>query len=542
METYRHCRPGLRVRFLALHPCLVLLFVILFSVSASGTDADRNDLEYYLNTDSTLMDIVLSDGIMPLAGSMPSGTYHVEGEYSSGNWTYTSGGSSIPGGNNPPRVTNISSLESKYFAKLDEGDQILAGVMLDALLARSSGGLTILDLREYDNDEVSAFDGDTVVPLNSYDVPNLLALITKNQHFQDKYFKEYSKNQYYNAYHVTTGSQGTGLRFSDILAIISNNQTEQYKQFNDYFTMTGTGFHIASNSSYKSNNLLNGIGTLSWNQSSIYNRLGSLLPNVNVPALEFTDSLTSANTSWYGGGQSVGDLLAVISRNQFSVGSGLRALIANPVASMMLSQSGDKVTASVNQPLSTTLLNGFAGLATIMYGGERAVAVDLVNPDNPLEKDSFQTFTTVFGLLGYIAETQQNLLTKLQFVLASDDDIKMKQDEKENQDAAVDNFFGDGEGAVKPTDISDAAGVAGNIKQTFDGAGSVSDAFTPVNDAANYSFFSQEVANELDKVSQPASQMDEDYLEMFQVDEDGFYSLKPSSLFDVSKYLEELGK
>lgn len=124
---------------------------------------------------------------------------------------------------------------------------------------------------------------------------------------------------------------------------------------------------------------------------------------------------------------------------------------------------------------------------------------------------------------------------------ASDEDIQIRDQEKENTDTAKDEFFGDGQGSVKPSDITEAAGLTSGVKGSFSGAGSPSDVFYTINSSDSYSFFSQEVSDSLDTVGfvsvASAEQEDDSWMDVFSSDEDGYYSLVDTSAFDVLSFL-----
>ena len=145
----------------------------------------------------------------------------------------------------------------------------------------------------------------------------------------------------------------------------------------------------------------------------------------------------------------------------------------------------------------------------------------------------------MFDILSVMGSALQKPLARLAYVYASEDDIIFKDEEKENEDAVKDNFFGDGSGSVSPGDIGSAAGITSGIKDTFGGAGSSGDIFTVLSDENSWWFFSQEVADALDTTNSPAAAAlsDDDPLEGFVAGEDGFYSVADSSLWDVTSYL-----
>lgn len=194
--------------------------------------------------------------------------------------------------------------------------------------------------------------------------------------------------------------------------------------------------------------------------------------------------------------------------------------------------------------LADITANGMQGLATLIGGlddgqGRRAVW-QWIDPTDPLDTSKIRNYevTSLFDLFHQIAWLQ-NSLAKLEYVYASEEDMEFKKQEEPNLEAVKDSFFGDGEGAVNPDQIKDAAGISSAAKDAFGGAGSPGDAFTAINDSQSFWFFSQEVADALDTVNAaaPASEEEDDFMDQFVQDEDGFYSLIDLSPWDVSSYL-----
>lgn len=182
---------------------------------------------------------------------------------------------------------------------------------------------------------------------------------------------------------------------------------------------------------------------------------------------------------------------------------------------------------------SGTLNAQFLGRSLI--GTDRNTAFTFISIDaDGNVTASTQDANNLLDALGIIGTSLQGPLAKLQYVLASDEDIAFKAAEKENLDTAQDSFFGDGAGAVKPSNITDVAGVSGGITSTFAGAGSPSDIFTAGNSNENWNWFSQSVADELNGES-VSLQSDDDLdglLDGFVLDEDGFYHLADTSFWE----------
>ena len=185
--------------------------------------------------------------------------------------------------------------------------------------------------------------------------------------------------------------------------------------------------------------------------------------------------------------------------------------------------------------------DGFLGLSSLLSTaelGEARLSWMYVSPDDGISGLQLK-HNTLFSFLGSFASGIQNPIARLAYVLADLEDIEFKKEEKPNMDAVKDHFFGDGEGAVNPDQIKDLAGISSDIKGSFAGAGSAGDAFTAINDSESFWFFSQEVADALDTVNSPAfaSVEEDDFMDQFVQDEDGFYSLVDMSPWDVNSYL-----
>lgn len=185
---------------------------------------------------------------------------------------------------------------------------------------------------------------------------------------------------------------------------------------------------------------------------------------------------------------------------------------------------------------------GFLGLAYDLWPDRRdptqQVLLDFISPDDGVSSQQYEHDNLAQLLAGGFSGLQ-NPLARLAYVYADQDDIDFKKAETPNLEAVKDDFFGDGQAAVKPSDIKDAAGFSSSIKDSFGGAGSAGDAFQAINDSESFWFFSQEVSDSLDTVNSPVLLSDdsEALFDQFSQDDDGFYSLIDLSPWDVSKYL-----
>lgn len=315
-------------------------------------------------------------------------------------------------------------------------------------------------------------------------------------------------------YDIRTGRDVYGWTVPNLLTTVGNNlQSLVHWNFNHVQTYKSLSNGVTG-LTYSVPDLL---ALQTWNQDYISSQLYNSLHNQGWNALSIASSQLHKNMT-------VGDLLALISLNQLETPNTLRALLSETGSVTALIGSGQ--TEQVDSPSLTWISrNGFAGLASLFGGDERVIHMNTVDPNDPLNTNAgFVEMPSLFDFLGYYSEFSLRELSKLSFVLASEDDIELKQEEKPNEDAVKDNFFGDGDGAVSESDIADAAGITSGMKDTFGGAGSPGDVFVVAGSQETYSFFSEAVGHDLDAVNSPASySQNYDWLLDLPQDENGFY-------------------
>lgn len=315
-------------------------------------------------------------------------------------------------------------------------------------------------------------------------------------------------------YDIRTGRDVYGWTVPNLLATVGNNvqslvhwhfnQVQPYKSLSN--GVTGMGYSVPDL-----------LALQTCNQDYISSQLNNFLHNQGWNAFYIKGDQLYKNMT-------VGDLLALISHNQAVTPETLRSLLSETGSVTALLGSGQ--TSQVDGPnLIWISRNGFAGLAYLLGGDDRVIHMNTVDPNDPLNTDAgFVEMPSLFDFLGYYSELSLRELSKLSFVLASEDDIELKQEEKPNEDAVKDNFFGDGNGAVSPSDISDAAGITNGVKDTFGGAGAPGDVFVVAGSQETYSFFSEDVGRDLDAVNSPSEySLDDDWLLDLPQDENGFY-------------------
>lgn len=222
-------------------------------------------------------------------------------------------------------------------------------------------------------------------------------------------------------------------------------------------------------------------------------------------------------------------------------------------SSSYINSSGQLTTLSVSNMSMSDLLSyvitneadGFNHLASILRGtyGSSISASYLDFDDNLNPSITSVRYTNVLQAMADGFSRIQNPLSQLQAVLANDDDLKLRQETQPQVDAVTDSFLGNSSAAPSTDDIGDVAGVSGSISGMFDSGVSSSDFFSSVTSSDSYSFFSQEVANDLDSSGAPAAiaadvgDIEPD-LSDYQLGDDGFYSLSDSSFFDLQSFLE----
>lgn len=191
--------------------------------------------------------------------------------------------------------------------------------------------------------------------------------------------------------------------------------------------------------------------------------------------------------------------------------------------------------------LSSSLAHNFSHVNSSLVGADESAiaAITTIDKDGNIVSQG-TSFHNILDILGYMNFSLQTPLAKLQYVLANDDDIKLRAEVQGNLDAFDDQFTGSGPGSVSPSDISGIGGISGSLKSSFEDSAKASDTFYVINSNDSYQFFSQEVSDSLDTVNSPASYraLDSDFwIDDFVADEDGYMSLKKKSDFDPFDFL-----
>lgn len=478
MVTYRRCLSELLVRFQPLHLFLLLFFALFLSPMVNASEVG------YVERPDTFFDEFVSDeSLFSLNTTMPTHTFYLPSLYDSVSWRWNQ---------NESMVTRASDFSQVMWDRLDDGDKTLMGAVANVL-----GGL------------------DKKIEANAVSVPVLNNWINTKDAF------------------VSTGGASVGYSVPNLLAVISKNQQWLRKEI-----MTG----VASNSAYRTDGLVHGPITfgnllqfLTYNTNDIFKKIDE--------RTKATDSDLIFQTVSFSGWDIIRptkptlmSALAGLSQNQVGLQFKLRDFLTVPENSDILYKDGT-VHLSNGYDLAQITAWGFLGLSQNIAGTTKEIQYTVTDPSDPFHTVDYHP-DSLFDFLSAWGSDMQAELTKLRFVLASDDDIHMKEEEKPNEDAVKDHFFGDGEGAVKPGDISSAGDLAGGVKDSFSGAGSPTDAFVAINSSDAYSFFSQEVSNSLDTVGAPSVVLNDDFMDDFVANDEGFYTLFDTSYFDVKSFLQ----
>lgn len=483
MVTYgfRQTVPG--VRLLPPHPVfLFLLLLPLFCVTAFAAEpaesaVDVDMVDYYSSRDVPLF-YALDP---PLSGQNWSGTLFGT------SWNYNNG-----------LITRIGNF--KFTGRAD-GVQELATALFDMAIG--------VDARI---DEIDLANNSTVVDL----LTDIKGALVGSSGLQ------YWLSHIYDSVDLSNGRlQNLYQQFDKLFVKLD----AQNKYFQNYFPSSGQGWYLSPSGQ-----------SLSFSASSLadyFRYFSAGITNIfKYPGFHISGSgsLLTSSTSF-----------ANIVSSGFA---GLANLMLGNASHDIygLSSTGhDKIGKRGDWSLADISANGFSGLATLIAGYDESTGRKALLTLTDLDTLSEGTYeaSSLFDILSVMGSALQKPLARLAYVYASEEDILFKDQEKDNEDAVKDDFFGDGDAAVSPGDIKDAAGITSGIKDTFGGAGSSGDIFTVLSDENSWWFFSQEVADALDTVNAPAAAAlsDDDPLEGFVADEDGFYSVADSSLWDVTSYL-----
>lgn len=189
-----------------------------------------------------------------------------------------------------------------------------------------------------------------------------------------------------------------------------------------------------------------------------------------------------------------------------------------------LGADGRLISVGGNQYLHVTLENGFMGLASIMRGQSGAAVTGQLLNSSGLSGADFSA-NNLLSALGVIVPIQ-NDIAKLRYVLANDDDIEIRDSQKENMDAIKDGFTGGGAGALKPDNVGGMADLSGSLSGVLETEVGVGDLFGQLGSGGEgWGFFSEAVANDLNTVPASYALEDDDFVSFFDAEHREFYRL-----------------
>lgn len=511
MVTCRACKPKLQVRFLVLHPIIVLFLIVgVFAVDVSDVD----DSQYY---ESSVVSPFFSF-IQPLADNVNDRTffgisfkYRYSDMISMGGKTLTD-----------ITFTDFGPMFQKALSNIDAS--IEAITTSDSLL---QSRLTTLE-----NEAVRQSD---LTPIQS--------LLTT-------YLPRIDAN--------TSGLHGDLLNIQSALGWTSGDDTilSILSDVRDSIGLSATSSSGTVLAYLRS--ISSGISTTIYAIDNLSNAVQTGFSNVTArqdAAQEWSKALWGSGPFSYSRvryGQlttETGDFTDFLST--FSTGFyRSNALFAG--AGALLAESG-RVDSQINDVyfVPEILRRGFLGLSANIAGSDKTASMTVwQGPDNTQTLSA----TNLLDMLGLLGTQLQSPLAKLAYVWADDDDIRIADKNQPVKDQIEEDFVGSGQGAVSASQIGGLADASSDFTSTFSGGGSITDVFNVINDSGSYGFFSQEVADEIEPPL-PSMQSDEDiqeqveaweelseddeFLSRFKVSDSG-YLIPDLGIFDVSGYLEAM--
>lgn len=150
------------------------------------------------------------------------------------------------------------------------------------------------------------------------------------------------------------------------------------------------------------------------------------------------------------------------------------------------------------------------GLSLNLSGGDKSTVFSFL-PEDIFADAQQVTSDNLLDALGIMGTQLQQPLQRLAYVFANPQDLEIRQDVSDNLDQAQEDFFKpDGQGAVSPGNIKDAAGISGGAAGALASPGSVGDVTGQINNPDNFSFFSQTTLVNLDTVPVTVSEDEDD--------------------------------
>lgn len=174
------------------------------------------------------------------------------------------------------------------------------------------------------------------------------------------------------------------------------------------------------------------------------------------------------------------------------------------------------VTDSFTGQLSLAAIDayGFQGLATILRGpSSNGSAISWMDYSDLTT--SVSGYTNLFDLNAAGFEHLQNMFAQYMYSHGTDLDIRERENMQDQAEQFVEDFTSPGgKGTMSSGNMSDMANVSSSMGDNFSSSATVSDIFTQLGSGNNYSFFSNDVLNDLEgNVPATVSVFDDGYVD-----------------------------
>lgn len=140
-----------------------------------------------------------------------------------------------------------------------------------------------------------------------------------------------------------------------------------------------------------------------------------------------------------------------------------------------------------------------------------------------LDTRVYQYDNILEALVGINGSIQSDLAHYM-YSHGTDLDIQERENMQQQAEQFVDDFTSpDGNGTPTVSNVSDAAGVSGGLKDSFESDSTVSDIFTQLSDDGNFGFFSSRTQSELNPMYNSRSSYDDSFVDflsphLFEID------------------------
>lgn len=204
--------------------------------------------------------------------------------------------------------------------------------------------------------------------------------------------------------------------------------------------------------------------------------------------------------------------------------------------------NGDLLELTEDMSLAGLFSRAMLGQRNYLVGVDRKTAFSFLSEDITQEPTIVEV-DNMLDALGHIGTELQNPLQRLAFVFANPLDLEIKENVTENTESANDSFLKPGSpGSVKPSDITDAAGIAGGAGDFISAGGSPGDAFVQLGQGSdNWSFFSQQAMEDMLGNPPPMTVSEDGIPSNYELGDDGLYHILPAHLFEVDSKLGKGG-